>query len=131
MDQTVTRGFGSMGIDCGKAGGSLSLYDSGGSQADWQYHESPRTVYSRAMVLSLSPDVTRGKLYRFESHQNGKYTNQYFTAHPKPEDGWGDLPIGTIFAGGENGELLEVIGRSTTGFAIHAPLETQTRKDGQ
>ncbi len=32
-----------------------------------------------------------------------------FAITEKPVDGWGDLSIGTVFAGGENGELLEVV----------------------
>lgn len=37
----------------------------------------------------------------------------------KPAGGWGDLPIGAVFAGGENGELLEVVEGSSCRKCYH------------
>lgn len=39
----------------------------------------------------------------------------------KSEGCWGDLPIGAVFAGGKNGELLEVIDCPTQVYFKHCP----------
>ena len=108
-----TRNY--IGVDPGADEPSVShdsLYNHGGSQADWKIKTRaslPLTPNTRAGLLGMLPEETANKFWHPKFAPDGTHVTLYFAASEKPADGWGDLRIGTVFAGGENGELLEVV----------------------